>query len=1608
MPKAARRSKHQATPLIKPAPVPQFIATQEQQVIGQHFLKGENLCINAFAGTGKALRNDQPVMTPFGYKPISELSVNDLVIGSDGNAYPVTGVYPQGVRSLYDIEFSDKTHVIADADHRWKVYRSDHRLRDGGDKFLIKTTSELAEKTRTMAGSKAKSRDGTRSYWFMPMTKPVNFFINNESLFDGLPIDPWLFGVLLGDGGISGKSVTFSTADDQILFAVRDIIAQIGMITNKAGKYDYRLTCIHKTIPGHRGLFNPLSKALDQLKIRGLRSHEKFIPPSYIFSSVEDRLAVLQGLFDTDGSVSGSAVEYTTTSKQMANEVQFIVHSLGGTATISEKPTRCKLSYRLYIKLPAQFIPFRLKRKFQSMKPAQHPPFRAIRSITPVEPAEATCISVGSPDHIFLTNGCIPTHNTATLVYLAHLGDGPGEMWCFNKRNADEAVERFPKDKTRCTTGHSRAYRAMEMGQHPKRSTLNETWPNWRIVREFAVEGVSDISKEQVAYAAMKGLHRYFYSADPDITLRHCWDSDYPLEWFERHLNNEHAKTHPYDASESTQRWQATQLPKLADAWHQAYIRAVHGYAQQFLDAIWDVGHPFPMQHDAYFKAWQLRQPVLTDVKYLMQDECFPAGTYVETDSGSVLIEIIAANPSKRWRVLSSQDGGKTLIYSPVTAAYKTPTQNPLFRILHDSGEFVCTANHPVWVQDSGWKAAGTLQVGDTLSGVWNPKVEGIQNLLPEMRIGMAGRQHDTGSGTAAPGENQSADEGGANRDTQSSEANRCSGENISDSQESWEHFQDSRRQRAWADPVRTDALSGTHSVAARWAMEPRCCRVEWTAHTSRIAYLLQDRHCFAPTENSYRSGWGFASESKRANPGCEENRCTHGSRVVGVEMCEPDRPGGCNSSGVAPVFVYTLSVESGAYFAGGVLVKNCQDSNACMMDIINRQKCQIVIVGDPQQAIYGFRGAVDAMKDFPARVCYLTQNYRSGIEIVDVGNAILQGAYPGLPMMKGHPQIESSIGPVDRTQPYAVLSRTNAALFEGAISATHCQQPMHVIGKLKDAIHRAESVYGVYIDDRDKVTHPEIRPFEDWNTVLQEAKYNADLFRYVQLTKDYDKELPVICEKLKKAGEVPIEKAQVILSTAHRCVHPDTLVETPNGLVPIKEISDQGKIATPDGVKMYVDKFTQEESETFIVTTKKGYHIEVTANHGMTAWDGTQQVRINAEHLCIGDLLRLRVGLVINSTVYPTLPKYSGEIDKRAIIYPVPAVMNEDFGEFLGLMVADGTVYHKGFRVVKSHMDVNERFKFLVKKLFNYDANYCENLGTPGYDVSSVYLSKWLKLFVGVCPKNKSIPIEILYSPMTVQSAFLRGLFEDGTVNLKKGNVDHIHFETKYQSIAETVQVMLLRFGIISTLKDREVNGFQIFTIYIYGNNLKTFYRSIGFVSSWKNSRLATQKSVSRSNDWVPITLQELESIRPFITNADHYNIKIVLRISRYKADEILAKIDHDLCGAFLAERIMWHYDPIVSIKKSRSKTICITVPEGSRFIQNGFDGWNSKGLQHDQVVIADDSTRIQVETDEDGNTHFIGPNEEWNLKYIQVTRAVHRLELDPITHAVTGERYR
>lgn len=559
--------------------------------------RGDHLAVEAYAGAGKALRADQPVLTPSGYVPIGSLAVGDTVIGGDGLECSVLGVYPQGVRPLFCITFSDGTEIIADAEHRWLVQRADERANHKPGK--IRTTAEMAARVTVPATTK-NGGTGRRAYWFVPMTEPVKFAPTE------LAVDPWLLGVLVGDGTLTG-TITLSNPDAQIVDAVRAIVEPMGVkvTTNPSSQIDYRLGG-RQTKPGRRGFWNPIVDALRFVGLRDLGSHERFIPDAYKFGDIDTRVAMLQGLFDTDGCRAGPAVEYVSTSERLALDVKFVVESLGGTAVVSSKRAGykkdgvfvpCRVAYRLYIKVPTWMAPFRLARKMEGWTGGQRPPFRAVRSIEPVEPAEAVCIEVSSANHLFLTAACTPTHNTSTLRLVADaLAPQRGMLLAFNRKIIDDAKRSFGPNVA-CSTVHSVAFRAY--GSRFSHRLNAPRMKGWEIARRLGcddmvlrVEGSPPkrFPRDKVASLAMAAVRTFCQSTDEQISARHV-----PMP---------RAAKHDPELKAIYRQIAAAVAPIAARAW----------------DDLCRVDGVLPYSHDVYAKGWMMTRPKLpTD--FLLMDE---------------------------------------------------------------------------------------------------------------------------------------------------------------------------------------------------------------------------------------------------------------------------------------------------------------------------------------------------------------------------------------------------------------------------------------------------------------------------------------------------------------------------------------------------------------------------------------------------------------------------------------------------------------------------------------------------------------------------------------------------------------------------------------------------------------------------------------------------------------------------------------------------------------------------------------------------------------------------------------------------------------------------
>lgn len=369
-------------------------------------------------GVGKAQPLHAKILTPDGWRLMGDIKAGDPVIGADGHPTLVIGVYPQGVKLIYRVTLSDGSSTQCCEDHLWQVITPLNKWKGKSPKVM--SLKEIMTKGLAHANGNLQH--------FIPRVRPVAFPRRAQ------PLDPYLLGVLLGDGGLEPRSIHLSSADEELLDHVRRVLPQ-DVKLRFVSRYSWVLTTGRRR--GNNKGANSVLQALRMMGLAGRRSEEKFIPELYAFGSIEQRIALLQGLLDTDGYAAPdkSTIEYYTVSPRLADDVAFLTRSLGGTV-------RCKLkyptythrgerrngqpAYRLTIALPNDIQPFRLSRKRGRYRlPSKYQPSRAIASIEPVGHMKAQCIRVEAPDGLYVTDDCIVTHNSQITLALLALAPRP-------------------------------------------------------------------------------------------------------------------------------------------------------------------------------------------------------------------------------------------------------------------------------------------------------------------------------------------------------------------------------------------------------------------------------------------------------------------------------------------------------------------------------------------------------------------------------------------------------------------------------------------------------------------------------------------------------------------------------------------------------------------------------------------------------------------------------------------------------------------------------------------------------------------------------------------------------------------------------------------------------------------------------------------------------------------------------------------------------------------------------------------------------------------------------------------------------------------------------
>ena len=384
---------------------------------------GENLDIGDGErnGCGKAQPLSAKVLTPAGWVRMGDVKVGDNVITPDGKQASILAIYPQGKLPVYRITFVDGRQTETCGKHLWKTWG----YWNSKWSWQVRSTLEVSEQM--------KRRSGFVRHVFVPLVIPSELQSDHQ-----LPIDPYLLGVLLGDGTITPARTAITTTDQQIVDECNSLLPTNHTLSKNRITYTIvaqKRISIHDR-PAPKGA-NLLRQQLKELNLVNETSYTKSIPEMYRNGSTQQRLALLQGLLDTDGEASkNGGISFSTTSKTLASDVQKLVWSLGGISKISPRFTKYihngerrigAPSYRLSIRLPRPKSAFRLERKLSRLKENnQYSDSLRLRisSIDEVGEKECQCILIDHPDHLYITDDWIVTHNTAVIDALLYVNFG--------------------------------------------------------------------------------------------------------------------------------------------------------------------------------------------------------------------------------------------------------------------------------------------------------------------------------------------------------------------------------------------------------------------------------------------------------------------------------------------------------------------------------------------------------------------------------------------------------------------------------------------------------------------------------------------------------------------------------------------------------------------------------------------------------------------------------------------------------------------------------------------------------------------------------------------------------------------------------------------------------------------------------------------------------------------------------------------------------------------------------------------------------------------------------------------------------------------------------
>ncbi len=390
------------------------------------------------------------VLTPGGWVRMGDIAVGQLVCAPGGGWQKVEGISPRSESTVYEVSFTDGTSAVSSANHLWVVDRKTNRGGFCGN-WQTLSLQEIIDRG---------IRHGNNRMFAVPV-EAVDYEVRPDPV-----MDPYLMGALLGDGD-SSSGVGFSCVEDDLVEELQNVLPSQVVLEKKPGtlatwkfKGDgfarsrvcaacgqsvlrragrglcNRCYCSERSagrledwpLLGQRAGRSVMRELLERYEVSRLVAPDKFVPDDFLYGSREVRLAVLQGLMDTDGWNSTSQTCFSSSSPALVSAVAWLVRSLGGVASVSE-PRRPRYRYKYKEKdeirygLPHQqvsfhlpFNPFRLPRKGSAWRSPdvfeQKVLSKRIESVHKLSLQEVQCITVSGESGTYITDDFTVTHNS--------------------------------------------------------------------------------------------------------------------------------------------------------------------------------------------------------------------------------------------------------------------------------------------------------------------------------------------------------------------------------------------------------------------------------------------------------------------------------------------------------------------------------------------------------------------------------------------------------------------------------------------------------------------------------------------------------------------------------------------------------------------------------------------------------------------------------------------------------------------------------------------------------------------------------------------------------------------------------------------------------------------------------------------------------------------------------------------------------------------------------------------------------------------------------------------------------------------------------------------